>query len=54
MMFTKLGAIAKRNLTLNYVKKKKIYTTAFKTKFVELISLRGIVKKVSDALRIPY
>jgi len=22
-MFTKLGAIAKRNLTLNYVKKKK-------------------------------
>ena len=35
-------------------KHKKNYTTAFKTKAVELTYLRGNVKKVSDELGIPY
>ncbi len=35
-------------------KRKKNYTTEFKTKAVELTYLRGNVKKVSDELGIPY
>jgi len=35
-------------------KRKKNYTTEFKTKAVELTYLRGSVKKVSDELGIPY